>query len=125
MALITPGMVRAIGERKQCANSDLALREFECEKGSYLFFNYNKKIPTQYCLGKMRFLGNQAVCPMRFVSGLHSACAQPTGLVFRGKTSAGLPRRVLYLVSIFCVNQTDGALNFVRGQTSAGDTYVY
>ena len=84
-----------------------------------------KKIPTQYWLGKTRFLGNQAVCRMRFVSGSHSACAQWTGLVFCGKTSAGLPRRVLHLVSIFCVNQTDSVLNFARGQTSADDTCVY
>ena len=63
--------------------------------------------------------------PKRFVSGLHSAWAQRTGLVFRGKTSADLPRWVLYLVSIFCVNQTDSVLNFTRGQTSADYTCVY
>ena len=38
---------------------------------------------------------------------LHSACAQRISLVFRGKTSAGLPRWVLYHISIFYVNQTN------------------
>ena len=36
-----------------------------------------------------------------------------------------LPRRVLYQVLIFYVNQTDSVLNFARGQTPADDTCVY
>ena len=36
-----------------------------------------------------------------------------------------LPRRVLYHVSIFYVNQTDSVLNFARGQIPADDTCVY
>ena len=75
--------------------------------------------------GKTRFLDNQAACQMRSAKWLHSACAQRISLGFRGKTSAGLPRRVLYHVSIFYVNQTDSMLNFAQGQTSADDTCVY
>ena len=36
-----------------------------------------------------------------------------------------LPRRVLYHISIFYVNQTNSVLNFARGQTPADDTCVY
>ena len=68
MALITPGMVRAIGERKQMCKHGLELtwlseslnvKKGVMRKDSYLFFNYYKKIPTQYWLGKTRFLGNR------------------------------------------------------------------
>ena len=44
---------------------------------------------------------------------------------FSREKSAALPRRVLYHVSIFYVNQTDSMLNFARGQTWADDTCVY
>ena len=73
-------MICATGDRKnvQTLNkTDLAFREFECEKGCdgkrfvLFFFNYYTHISFSLILagilraGKTRFLGNQAVCRMR------------------------------------------------------------
>ena len=100
--------------------------------GKYSFFFF-KLLYTHFFqlniglhAGKTRFLGDRAVCQMRATrKWSHRACAQRIDLVFRGKTSADQRRPVLYLVSIFYVNQTDSVLNFARGQTLADDTCVY
>ena len=71
-------MIRATGDRKNVQTltwTDLAVREFECEKGCdgkrfVCLFNYYTHISFSLILagilraGKTRFLGNQAVCRM-------------------------------------------------------------
>ena len=102
----------------------------------YIFFNYYKAhthISFSVILagilraGKKHFLGNLAV---RFVCRMHSTfanrcmrSANPSN--FSRENISCLPRRVLYHVSIFYVNQTDSVLNFARGQTPADDSCVY
>ena len=104
----------------------------------YIFFNYYKThthISFNVILGgilragKKHFMGNLAV---RFVCRMRSTLpncriaqrsVNPSN--FLRENISCLPRRVLYHVSIFYVNQVDSVLNFARGQTPADDTCVY